>query len=559
VGSSAGSTLLRFPVWGDEEPAIIVRSDSDVARSANENGDDLHRHGSANAQGTTVFLAAPFNGSTTVTGDVVVDLTAIVQAAGANAYSLSSLDVWVNNVTNVPDCGEGGDTECLPDTTTEIGQVHLELQRGTCEESASYQHGCLGTFGYARSHSDSIDLRAWAGSTTLADERGDSTGPQMNVSGSVLPVSGGLRTPSRVLRIPYSVPAGSVVTIQVSSGAYTTASEGCVYGWNDLPCTAQARSAGRITFDADVATGALLPLSGFSAPQADTTGPMVAATVTGPAGSNGWYTGTAHVGVTATDASGVDTISYTVDGGSVTNAPGTSVDIPVGANGTHTVVYWATDVKGNVADKQTVTVKVDASVPTITLGVTNGAEYEIGSDAPSGLQCDDALSGIASCDGPTTLDTTTAGAHSATFTAVDAAGNTATTTLDYSVVAPPPPPATDAIALSIPEIGFAVNGNVVSGGFTITRDAKGQPIGVTGIAVVKTPSGTDTTVSVVVVKLLGSWVGGTSVVDSAQGINVTGTTLSKTSVAAVGSNGVTGTFTSKRPTRTITWTIADLA
>ena len=561
--SSAGSSLLRFPLWTDAEPAIVARADSDVARSAGQLSDDRHRHGSANAQGRTAFLAAPFNGSATVTGEIVVDLTAFAQAGGSNAYSLASIDLNVNSVTAEEDCSEDG-TECLPQTTRQIGRVQLELNRGTCEEDAEYLHDCELHYGHARAHFDSFDLNATAGDTTIADLSASTDGPQTNVVGSPNAVTGGVRSPSHVVRLPYSVPAGSVVTIQINSGAYTTASEGCVLEWNNMPCSAQARAAARVTFAPNIATGALLPLSGYTATIPDTTAPAVTATPTGPAGTNGWYIGAANVALGATDDGGVAKLSYTVDNGTTVDVAANNANVAIAANGTHVVKYWATDLAGNASAPQSITVKVDVTAPTVTVTATNGAQYIQGTDVPSGVQCADLLSGIATCDGPVKLDTATTGGHTAAFTATDAAGNTATTSLSYTVVAPPPPPpppppaTTDAITLSIPELNFNVSGNVVSGGFTITRSAAGQPTGVYGTAVVMSPSGTRTTVSVAAFKVFGVWAGATSVSDPAKNINVNATLLAKSGLTAVGAKGLTGTFTSQRPTRTVTWTITDL-
>jgi hypothetical protein len=556
--SSAGSTLLRFPVWTDEAPAIDVRADSDVARSAGQENTDAHRHGTANAQGTTAFYAAPFNGSSTVTGEILVDLSTITQAAGANAYSLSDFTMEVDSVTADPDCDENGEY-CSPNTVREIADVHVSIQRGTCEEDAEYLHDCQTWFGYPRAYTDSVDVSATAGDQTILDVNDSTSGPQTHVIGSVVPVSGGLRTPARLVRLPYSVPAGSVVTIQVSAGAYTTAAEGCVLDWNNMPCTAQARSAARITFDADLATGALMPISGF-VPGADTTAPTATATTTGPAGTNGWYTGPASVAIQASDDRAVESISYAVDGGTPVVVGGATADVAVTSNGTHQVVFTAKDSAGNASAPQTVIVKVDAAAPTIALTATDGAEFERGAAAPSGVQCTDLLSGIAACTGPAQLDTSATGTFTATFTATDLAGNGATTTLQYTVVDPPPPPAptADAIALTIPELGFAVNGTVTSGGFTITRSASGQPIAVSGTAQIAGTDGSVTTVTVLAVRVLGVWTGATQVTNPAKRVNVLGTMLSRNGISAAGPNAVTGTFTTGRPVRTITWTITDI-
>jgi hypothetical protein len=81
---------------------------------------------------------------------------------------------------------------------------------------------------------------------------------------------------------------------------------------------------------------------------------------------------------------------------------------------------------------------------------------------------------------------------------------------------------------------------------------------VSGSAQVTAADGSVTTVSVLAVRLFGVWTGATQVTNPAKGINVLGTVLSRTGLTAGGADTVTGTFTTGRPVRTITWTITDL-
>ncbi|WP_432843824.1 OmpL47-type beta-barrel domain-containing protein [Dactylosporangium sp. CA-092794] len=91
-------------------------------------------------------------------------------------------------------------------------------------------------------------------------------------------------------------------------------------------------------------------------PAPDTTPPSVTAAVTGNRDELGGYIGTATVTATATDSqSGVRSIEYALDGGAWTayTAP-----VVVGATGTHTVRYRATDNEQNVAPEQSVSFTV---------------------------------------------------------------------------------------------------------------------------------------------------------------------------------------------------------
>lgn len=80
---------------------------------------------------------------------------------------------------------------------------------------------------------------------------------------------------------------------------------------------------------------------------ADTTPPVVSATVSGPQDAAGNYVGSATVTVTATDTeSGVASVSYALDGGAFAayRAP-----VVVAAVGAHTVRFQASDISGNVS------------------------------------------------------------------------------------------------------------------------------------------------------------------------------------------------------------------
>jgi len=199
-------------------------------------------------------------------------------------------------------------------------------------------------------------------------------------------------------------------------------------------------------------------------------------------------------------------------------------------------------------------VKIDATPPTISIAPQEGTEFNNGAAVPTDLDCNDATSGVATCEGPATLDTTTPGNHVATFTATDVAGNSTTHTLSYSVVAAP---GADHLSVSIPQLGFMLDGSVTSGGFTIARNASGQPVGVAGTATLPGPSGGTTTVGILVVRVAGVWIGGITISDPATSLNTRVATLSRTSVQATGPDAVTGTFTNPRTGLTVTWTVID--
>ena len=149
-------------------------------------------------------------------------------------------------------------------------------------------------------------------------------------------------------------------------------------------------------------------------PKRDATPPVITPTVNGMMGRNGWYVSDVMVTWDVTDPesnvtrTGCDTQTVTTDTAGVTlTCSATS------AGGTST---------------QSVTIKRDATKPTITstrspLANANGWNN---TDVAVTFTCADALSGITSCNGSTTVTTEGVGQF-VTGTATDEAGNTAYT------------------------------------------------------------------------------------------------------------------------------------
>jgi photosystem II stability/assembly factor-like uncharacterized protein len=150
-----------------------------------------------------------------------------------------------------------------------------------------------------------------------------------------------------------------------------------------------------------------------------------------------WQKSAVTVALTAgdgSDSSGVATVSYRVDGGTLQTGTSVSVPAPAGGgnDGTHTVTYYATDAVGNVEDTKSCTVKIDTTAPALSDNAPTGWQ---GSDQTVHLTATDAASGVGavtySVDGAqtqtgTTVSVTGDGTHTVTYRAVDVAGNTAT-------------------------------------------------------------------------------------------------------------------------------------
>jgi hypothetical protein len=106
--------------------------------------------------------------------------------------------------------------------------------------------------------------------------------------------------------------------------------------------------------------------------------------------------------------------------------------------GAHTYTVFASDLAGNHSSKTVnyVVDPADTAVPTIGITVPAVGQHFAHNDAVASVfACTDGNgnSGIASCNGPTQIDTANPGDHTFTVTAVDRAGNTATKSVNYVV------------------------------------------------------------------------------------------------------------------------------
>jgi RHS repeat-associated protein len=169
----------------------------------------------------------------------------------------------------------------------------------------------------------------------------------------------------------------------------------------------------------------------------DAVPPATSTAIAGPAGTNGWYTGSVQVTLSATDAiSGVASTKYKVDGGSLQTYTSGS-PFTVSGDGAHTVTFYSTDNAGNQESKETATIRIDGTKPATTDGLsgTTGTNGWYTGSVQVTLSATDATSGVASTeyrvDGGS-LQTYTSGtpftvsgdgAHTVTFYSIDNAGN----------------------------------------------------------------------------------------------------------------------------------------
>lgn len=197
------------------------------------------------------------------------------------------------------------------------------------------------------------------------------------------------------------------------------------------PVTVSSEGKGSVTRTCTDSSGASATAT-FANIWIDKTAPVTTASVTGPAGTNGWFKAGSPVLLTLSasdNLSGVATSNYSVNGGATQVYSG---PVPFGDSALWTVTYWSTDNAGNVEASHSTSFKVDQTAPTISAAATlpDGSSYSAGSwtnqavtvtftcnDLPLGV-----ASGVASVTSPVTL--TADGADQAvTGTCIDLAGN----------------------------------------------------------------------------------------------------------------------------------------
>jgi hypothetical protein len=158
----------------------------------------------------------------------------------------------------------------------------------------------------------------------------------------------------------------------------------------------------------------------------DPSPPVITKVVTGTEGNNGWYTSNVTVDWTVNDPESPNSLQTT----------GCNDQNIIADQAEQTYSCSATSAGGS-SGPQSVTIKRDATDPNVSLvgGRANGSEHYFGSvpDEPT-CNASDALSELA---GPCSVSGygTTVGSHTVTATATDNAGNEATASSTYKVLA----------------------------------------------------------------------------------------------------------------------------
>ncbi len=148
---------------------------------------------------------------------------------------------------------------------------------------------------------------------------------------------------------------------------------------------------------------------------------------------SGWYTSAVTATVKATDAAGIKSLEYSLDGGKTWTVYSTGVTL---ADGAATKIMARAEDNTGLKGSAEKTVMQDTVKPTVALkgGPAADSTVDFGS-VPAAPTCEasDATSGLAKCE--VTGYSTEVGTHTVTATATDNAGHTNTATRSYTVKA----------------------------------------------------------------------------------------------------------------------------
>jgi predicted extracellular nuclease len=172
----------------------------------------------------------------------------------------------------------------------------------------------------------------------------------------------------------------------------------------------------------------------------DTTAPTTSAAASPAPNGAGWNSSPVTVSLSALDdplGVGVRSVTYALAGAQTGSATvsGAAASVNVSAEGTTTVTYSATDKAGNTEAPRTLTLRIDATPPTVTYA-GNAGSYTVDQSVQIACGASDALSGLATTTcadvnapaytfhlGPTTLSAS----------ATDVAGNVGSGATTFTV------------------------------------------------------------------------------------------------------------------------------
>ena len=167
----------------------------------------------------------------------------------------------------------------------------------------------------------------------------------------------------------------SAVNTSFSLSGYTPAGTATQYQYGEAEDTLQSNGGDGGLDSVDSQRGrpafsAAFPAYSMSVINLTPVLPTTTAALSGTAGTNGWYTSPVQVTLTAMAGAAWHIASsyYAIDNGA-THAYTTPFPVP--GDGTHTVTYWSVDSAGNTETAKSLTIKIDATAPTLAFGAAS--------------------------------------------------------------------------------------------------------------------------------------------------------------------------------------------
>jgi hypothetical protein len=319
------------------------------------------------------------------------------------------------------------------DTTSGIAGTQYQVDGGSWQNGASLSEGTDGIHTIVFRATDNAGNTTTAAPVTVTVDR---TAPVANASLSPASPNGANGW--------YTSPV--TVTANSSDATSGIASQGVSLDGSTWTPSLTISTDGTYTVQEQAQDKAGNTASTTKSVKLDTTPPSLSVSSAAPDGSNNWYVSPAVVTATDSDAtSGMASTQYQVDGGPWQNGSSLSE----GTDGTHTIVFRATDNAGNTTTAAPVTVTVDRTPPVANASLSpaspNGANGWYTSPVTITANSSDATSGLTSqgvsLNGSTwtpSLTISTDGTYTVQVSAKDKAGNTASTTKLVKLDTTPP-------------------------------------------------------------------------------------------------------------------------
>lgn len=449
----------------------VIGVDIDGGTQSFAGGAAFHRN-IISVSSTTLPNGTPVDFLFTTTG--VFTSSTNLQGDGFNASAAISMSLGLSNVTggnlvgvqcgsfsaDIPECGNGFTTSQVIHTVVG-GQLLLDVELGASADTGVFAPNPASPPPYTTGaiasadgfHSVTWTLDAVTPGVTYTTASGETyvSNPTVGPTATAFAIpnildAGSPTTLMASIHLPAnSTSTGIGVTADLSSigggsqvslfddGTHgdatagdniftlaTTVAPGTSGGLKSLPA---------IVFDAQGRSNQTLIAISINAPL-DNIPPTTSKIVSSSPNSAGWNNTNVTVSLSATDntgGSGVQQFAYAMTGAQTGSAVANStVVIPFTVEGVTTLTYFATDNIGNQEALQTLVIRIDKTLPTLTATQTplpNAAGWNKTSVTVS-FQCSDALSGLAagSPSAPVTIPTNGNG-QSANGTCVDLAGN----------------------------------------------------------------------------------------------------------------------------------------